>query len=197
MSGQLKPATINLERLRDIYLAIGGTAFVLVLDGQTDSATAALVKKLDKDNPDIKTTPPHWLRRRIVELASSAAEPATKPPKTPKKEPKGKKLGLTPERKELATGLKAKTINLQKARALWLEAGETSFTLVLAGLTDKQTLALATKVDKDNREFKAAPPECCRQRIAGLASGAAEPVFKNILENEALEAALARPSMAK
>jgi hypothetical protein len=64
-------------------------------------------------------------------------------------------------------------------------------------LTDKQTLALATKLDKDNREAKAAPLEWCRQRIARLASGAAEPVFKNILENEALEAALARPRKPK
>jgi len=61
----------------------------------------------------------------------------------------------------------------------------------------KQTAALATKLDKDNRELKAAPSERCRQRIARLASGAAEPVFKNILENEALEAALTRPSTVK
>src|SRR5580704_15519341 len=96
VSGQLKPATTDLERLRDIYRVIGGEAFVLILDGQTDSASAALGKKLDKDNPDIKTAPPDWLRRRIVELASGAAEPAKKPPKTPKKEPIGRKPGLTP-----------------------------------------------------------------------------------------------------
>ena len=86
--GQLKPATINLQRLRDINRAIGSDAFVLILDGQTDSASAALVKKLDKDNPDIKTAPPEWLRRRIAELASGAAEPARKPSKPrPRKKP--------------------------------------------------------------------------------------------------------------
>ncbi len=76
VAAHLKLATINLECLRDIYRAIGGEAFVLILDGQTDPAGAALVKKLDKDNPDIKTAPPDWLRRRIAELASGAAEPA-------------------------------------------------------------------------------------------------------------------------
>ncbi len=196
VSGQLKSKTTTFERLQNIYRAIGGEAFALILDGQTDSASAALVKKFDRDNPDIKTAPPDWLRRRIAELASGAAAPATKPPKTPQKEPKGKRSGLTPEQKEIAAGLK-KAINLEKARGLWRETGEATFTLILASLTDKQVLSLATKLDKDNRELKAAPPEWCRQRIADLASGSAEPVFKNILENEALEAALARPPMAK
>jgi hypothetical protein len=84
--GQLKPATINLQRLRDINRAIGSDAFVLILDGQTDSASAALVKKLDKDNPDIKTAPPEWLRRRIAELASGA-QPGSLPSPRPRKKP--------------------------------------------------------------------------------------------------------------
>lgn len=195
--GQLKPATTNLDRLREVYGAIGGQAFVLILDGQTDSASAALVKKLDKDNPDIRTAPSHRLRRRIAELASGAAEPISKPPKTPKKEPKDKKPVLTLEQKELAAGLKGKTITLDKARALWREIGEVSFPFVLGVLTDKQALDLAKRLDKDNPDIKTAPPDQLRQRIADLARGTAEPVFKNILENEALEAALARPRKPK
>jgi hypothetical protein len=197
ISGQLKSKTTSLERLRDIYRAIGGEAFVLILDGQTDSASAALVSKFDKDNPDIKIAPPDWLRRRIAELASGAAEPARKPPKTPKKEPKSKKPRLTPEQKELATGLKAKTISLQKARALWLEAGETSFTLVLAGLTDNLTFSLAKRLDKDNPDLKTAPLDRVRQRIADLASGGAEPVFKSILDSKVMAAVRSRMSKAK
>jgi len=204
--GQLKPAT--LERLREIYCAIGGEAFVLILDGQTDSASAALVKKLDKDNPGIKTAPSHWLRRRIAELASGAVEPARKPLKAPKKEPARKPLKtpkqepaskrptLTLEQKDFAAGLK-KAINLEKARGLWRETGEASFAFVLASLTDKQALDLAKRLDKDNPDLKTTPPDQLRQRIADLARGTAEPVFKNILENEALEAALARPRKVK
>jgi hypothetical protein len=154
VAGQLKPATINLERLRDIYRAIGGEAFLLILDGLAESASAALLKKLDKENPELKTASLEWRRKRLAELASGAAGPAEKPPKTPKKEPKGKKPGLTPEQKELATGLKSKTIDLQKARGLWRETGEASFTLVLAGLTEKQTLDLAKKLDKDNVDLE-------------------------------------------
>jgi hypothetical protein len=187
VSGQLKPTTINLERLRDIYRAIGGEAFVLILDGQADSASAALVKKLDKENPEFKTASPGWCRKRLADLASGAAGPAEKPPKTPKKEPKGKKPGLTPEKKELATGLKSKTIDLQKARGLWRETGEASFTLVLAGVTEKQTRDLAKRLDKDNPDLMSAPLDQLRQRIADLARGAAEPVFKNILEYKSMK----------
>ncbi|MGB6325136.1 MAG: hypothetical protein WBG11_05000, partial [Methylocella sp.] len=197
-----------LERLREVYRAIGGEAFMLILDGQTDSVSAALVRKFDKDNSDIKTAPPDWLRRRIAELASGAAEPARKllkipkkgpakkPLKTPKKESAGTRPPLTSEQKDIAAGLK-KAINLEKVRGLWRETGEANFTLILASLTEKQTLALATKLDKDNPDIKTAPAEQLRERIAGLAKGAAEPIFRNILESEALEAALARTPKAK
>ena len=104
LAGQLKPATINLERLRDIYRAIGGEAFVLILDGLADSASAALLKKLDKENPELKTASPLWCRKRLGELASGAAGPAEKPsklvPKALKKESKTKKPALTPEQRE-------------------------------------------------------------------------------------------------
>jgi hypothetical protein len=186
VASQLKPATIDLERMRDIYRVIGGEAFVLIVDGQTDSASAALVKKLDKDNPELKTAPPVWCRKRLADLASGVAGPAEKPskpvPKPLKKESKSKKLALTPEQENLAAELGAKTINLDKARGLWREVGETSFTLVLGGLTDAKKSTLAKKLDKDNPELKNASPEWCRQRIADLASGSAEPFFKNILE---------------
>jgi hypothetical protein len=206
--GQLKPTTITLERLREIYGAIGGGSFVLILDGQTDSGSTALVKKLDKDNPDIKTAPSDWLRRRIADLASGAAEPVKKSLKTPKKEPAGKSLKtpkevsagkrptLTPEQKEIAAGLK-KAISLEKARELWREAGEASFTLVLAGLTEKQTLGLAKRLDKDNPDLTSAPLDLLRERIGRLARGAAEPVLKNILENKALDAVQTRTPKVK
>jgi hypothetical protein len=179
VSGQLKPAKITLERLRDIYHAIGGEAFVLILDGLADSASAALLKKLDKENPELKTASPGSCRKRLSDLASGAGEPARKPLKTPRKEPAGKKSTLTPGQKEVAAGLKAKTITLDKARALWRETGEASFTLVLAGFTEKQTRDLAKKLDKDNPDLVSAPLDQLRQRIADLARGSAEPVFKD------------------
>jgi hypothetical protein len=165
-----KPAT--LERLREIYSKIGVESFSLILDAQDDKASASLVKNLDKENPGLKTAPPEWCRKRLAELASGAAGPAEKPPK------KGKKPGLTPEQENLATELKAKTINLDKARALWRETGEASFTLVLARLTEKQTRDLAKRLDKDNPDLMSAPLDQLRQRIEDLASGAAEPAPK-------------------
>jgi hypothetical protein len=195
ISGQLKQAKITLERLRDIYRAIGGKDFELILDDPSAPASS-LVKKLDKDNPELDTKSSPWCRKRLADLASGAVEPARKPLKAPKKEPASKRPTLTPEQKDIAAGLK-KAINLEKARGLWRETGEASFTFVLASLTDKQALDLAKRLDKDNPDLKTAPPDQLRQRIADLARGTAEPVFKNILENEALEAALARPRKVK
>ena len=104
----------------------------------------------------------------------------------PKREPKGKWPALTQEEKELAAALK-KTINLEKARGLWRETGEASFTLVLAGLTEKQTLGLAKRRDKDNPDLISARLDQLRQRVADLARGTAEPVFKNILEYSSMK----------
>ena len=101
----LKPATIHLERLRDIYRAISGEAFVLILDGVADLASAALLKKLDKENPELKTASPGWCRKRLAELASDAAEPPSanrRRPSPRREEPKGKSPVLTPQQKELA-----------------------------------------------------------------------------------------------
>jgi hypothetical protein len=67
------------------------------------------------------------------------------------------------------------------------DIGEASFTLVLAGATEKQTRDLAKRLDKDNPDLMSAPLDQLRQRIAELASGAAEPVFKNILEYKSMK----------
>ncbi len=194
IGGQLKPAAMSLERLRDIYRAIGGEAFVLILDGIANSASAALLKKLDKENPELKTASPGWCRKRLADLASGGGEPARKPLK---KELAGKKATLTPEQKEVAAGFKAKTITLDKARALWRETGEASFTLVIAGFTEKQTRDLANRLDKDNPALMSAPLDQLRQRIADLARGTAEPVFKNILEYTSMKVTRTRTPKVK
>jgi hypothetical protein len=192
--GQLKP---NLERVRDIYRAIGGEAFVLILDGQADSASAALVKKLDKDNPELKTASSVWCRKRLADLASGAAGPAEKPPPSPPRRGSRGRRPANPEQTKLATELKAPTINLDKARTLWREVGETNFMLVLGGLTDPKKIAIAKKLDRDNPDLKTAPPELCRQRIADLARGTAEPVFKNILEYKSMKVTRTRTPKPK
>jgi hypothetical protein len=185
---QVKSKT-TLERLRLIRHALGGEALALILDGLDNTPSATLVRKLDKDNPGLKTASPEWCRKRLADLASGAAEPVVKPtPVTPKKEPIAKKPTRSPEQKALAIALKAKTTNLASARELWREVGESSFMFILGDLTPLQKTALAKKLDKDNPELKTASPEWCRERIADLASGGAEPVFKSILESKAMAA---------
>ncbi|WP_156898123.1 hypothetical protein [Methylocapsa acidiphila] len=82
--GQLKAKTINLARVRAVYDAIGGDAFAHVLDGLADPAAASLIKKLDKNHPDIATASAEWRRRRISELAQGSVEPAAKAKAEPK-----------------------------------------------------------------------------------------------------------------
>lgn len=187
--------------MRDIYRVIGGEAFVLILDYQTDSASAALVKKLDKDNPEVKTASPVWCRKRLADLASGASAPAEKPAKpkpAPKKEPKGKQTTTSPEQKDLAKALKAiKAEDLAKARDLWREYGAADSTFVLGGLTEIQTRGLAKKLDKDNRDIATGSVVALRERISDLARGTAEPVFKNILEYTSMKVTRTRTPKAK
>jgi uncharacterized protein len=78
-----------------------------------------------------------------------------------------------------------RTVLKVRLRALvWQTAGHRRSKLHarLAGFTEKQTSDLAKKLDKDNPDLMSAPPDQLRQRIADLARGTAEPVFKNILE---------------
>lgn len=110
VTSQLKAKTINLARARAVHDAIGGDAFVLVLDGFADAATTSLVKKLDKDHPDVASASAEWRRRRISDLARGAAEPAPKAVKKSKAEPKEKvaKSPKSPKPKvERALGSKA------------------------------------------------------------------------------------------
>ncbi|MGQ0445512.1 MAG: hypothetical protein ACT4O2_10410 [Beijerinckiaceae bacterium] len=187
---QLKAKATTLEGLRHIHGAIGGEAFVLILDDLGDSGSASLVKKLDKENLELKTALPAWNRKRLADLASGAASLAEKASK-PAPARRAVKPGQSPEQKALASSLKAvKTRELGKVRDLWREHGATSFALVLGGLTEKQTQGLAKKLDKDNPDIARSSVEALRQRIADLASGVAEP--ESILESKAMAASAAR-----
>jgi len=64
-------------------------------------------------------------------------------------------------------------------------------------LIEKQALALAKKLDKDNPNFKNSPSDRVRQRIADLASGGGEPVFKSILGSKVMAAVRTRTRKPK
>ena len=81
VGGQLKAKTTTLTKLRAVHAVIGDEAFALILDGLGDATVNALVKKLDKDHPEIATAPAKWRLQHIRDLARSAAEPAAKAPK--------------------------------------------------------------------------------------------------------------------
>src|SRR5437868_6144297 len=65
---QLKSKS-TLERLRLIHHTLGSEALALILDDLGDAPSATLVKRLDKDNPGLKTASPEWCRKRLADLA--------------------------------------------------------------------------------------------------------------------------------
>jgi hypothetical protein len=189
---QIKAKATTLDLLRQIYSAIGSGAFLLILDDLDGKSSAALVKRLDKENPELHTATLIWLCKRLAGLASGASAAAAKPAKAKlvaKKEPKGKQTTSSPEQKELAKALKAiRAEDLAKVRDLWREHGAADFTLMLGGLTEIQTKDLAKKLDRDNRDIATGTAAALRDRISDLASGRAEPVFRNIIKPKSIMA---------
>jgi hypothetical protein len=54
------------------------------LDGLTDDQMKALLAKLDKHHPDLRTASPQWRLRRLRTLADGSAEPEEKPKPQPR-----------------------------------------------------------------------------------------------------------------
>jgi hypothetical protein len=185
---QLKAKSTNLKLVREIHCAIGGEAFVLILDDLIDASGATLLKKLDKDNSELLSASLEWCRKRIADLASGAAEPAKKVAQPPRTTRSNRRPTLAPEQADAARELKATSIKLEGARLLWRDLGDASFRAVLVSLTDLQRQKLAKKLDKDNPKLGEFLAETLQDRIVELASGRAEPVFKNIMDSDFLSA---------
>ena len=69
--------------------------------------------------------------------------------------------------------------------------------LILDCKADSDNAALAKKLDKCNLDLMSAPLDPLRQRIADLARGTAQPVFKNILEYASMKATRTKTSKAR
>lgn len=88
---QLKAKTLPLPGLRRIRDILGPETFALIVDGLTDTEAKALVARLDKNHPDLKTAAAEWHRRRLGDLAADA-DPAEKAkPIKAEKQPADKK----------------------------------------------------------------------------------------------------------
>lgn len=190
VSIQLKATSTTLGKVREIYQVIGDKSLALVLDSLTDTVVKSLTKKLDKDNPDLPTGSPAWQRRQIMTLASGRVEPVTKSVSTksasPKKGGSGKKPPLTPQQTEAKKKLNAASIKLGTARELWHEIGESSFRIVVTGMTENMVATLAKRLDRDHPELTTASTDWIRDHIAALAAGTSEP--QSILESKAMSA---------
>jgi len=74
----------TLKSLRDVRKALGGDAFNLMLDGVPDPKIKSVVTKLDKHQPELKTSNPQWRRRHLSALMDGSVEPTAKPKAAPK-----------------------------------------------------------------------------------------------------------------
>lgn len=96
----IKDKKTGLATLREIRTALGTQTFNLIADGMGDTQIKSVAAKLDKHNPELKTSNAAWLRRHFFALADGSAEPMEKP-KSSSKQEKSKKPSApskTPER---------------------------------------------------------------------------------------------------
>jgi hypothetical protein len=80
---QLKAKGTDIARVRGVCAAIGADNFSLIVDSLADSGRSLLVK-IDKYNPDVKSSDSPWLRKHLNELAQGSMEPVDRPPRNTK-----------------------------------------------------------------------------------------------------------------
>jgi hypothetical protein len=88
---QMAHKDTGLKAVRDIRAAVGPEAFSLIADGMADAQIKSLATKLDKHNPELKTSNGAARRLHVLALADGSAEPLEKSkslPKTPKSKKK-------------------------------------------------------------------------------------------------------------
>ena len=85
----------GLKAVRDIHAAVGEEAFRLIADGMSDAQIKSLVTRLDKHNPELKTSNGAARRRHVLALAEGSAEPSQKQ-KTARKPVQPKKAPVPP-----------------------------------------------------------------------------------------------------
>jgi hypothetical protein len=196
---QLKATSMDLDRAKEIYRAIGDRSLALVLEGLTDASAKSLTKKLDPNYTELAKQPPHWQRGHILKLARGETAQAAKSEATkgtgPRKSANNRKPPLGSQETEAKKKLNDKSITLANARALHQEIGESSFKNVLNTMTATMIAKLAKKLDKSHPELGTASPEWLRDHITSLAAGIAEP--RSILHSEAMSATRLKPPAPK
>ncbi len=92
---QIAHKDTELKAARDIRAAVGPEAFSLIADGMTDAQIKSLAAKLDRHNPELKTSNAAALRRHVLALAEGSAESSEKQ-KAAAKRAKSKKAPAPP-----------------------------------------------------------------------------------------------------
>jgi len=80
---QISLKNVGLETVRGVRKALGAESFELILDGIPDQQIKTLVGKLDKSNPQLKTSLAPWHREHLRGLVSGSVHPTVKISKEP------------------------------------------------------------------------------------------------------------------
>jgi hypothetical protein len=80
----LKAKSVGLDAFRDIRTALGEEQFGLLLDGLKDTEAKAILTRLDKHHPDVKSGTSMWRRQHLYALAEGSSEPHAPPVKAKK-----------------------------------------------------------------------------------------------------------------
>lgn len=81
----LKTKTLGLPELRAARKALGKDLFRLLVDGMKDAEVKAVVTRLDKHHPELRTGDAAWRRQHFLLLMKGDVGPAEKPAKPVKK----------------------------------------------------------------------------------------------------------------
>src|SRR5689334_24622450 len=65
---QLKAKSVTVSSIRAVQECLGGETFSLILDGLAENDLKSLLTKLDKHNPEVKTSTPGWRRHHLQAL---------------------------------------------------------------------------------------------------------------------------------
>ncbi len=81
---QMAHKDTRLEAVRNIRAAVGGEAFGLIMDGMSDVQIKSLAARLDKHNPELKSSSDATRRSHVLALADGSAQPSEKQKAGPK-----------------------------------------------------------------------------------------------------------------
>lgn len=150
---------------RRLYQALGPELFQQVVSNMKDTDVTAVLKKLDKNHPELKTGSAAWKRKHLCSLSDGAVQPA-------------------PDFKAARKKLTAKGSSLSTLKEVAAAFSSENIRVILDGLTDAQVKSILKKIDKQNPRLNTAADTWRRGHLLDITLGTTQPVQLSTQENE-------------